>query len=142
MDSDSKTYRSSGSSSHSRSGRRTSGEGRTNGGEGRSRSGENKNRGLHRKSSAYKDKERGKKFFYASLAVSSFWFLINIFKFYKSPILAIVIKVLWLPMLIILFLIPIICLLLIVKKKFNPRSFYLYSLILCFITMIFVAIVS
>ena len=105
-------------------------------------SGESKSKGLHRKSPAYKDIKRSKKFFLAAVIVSAFWLFINIFKFYKSPILEVVVKVLWLPMLIILFLIPIICLLFLLKKKFNPRSYYLYGLILCLITIILVAATS
>lgn len=104
----------------------------------RSSSGDSKKRGLHRKSPAYKDRERAKKLFYASLIVSIFWVLISIFKFYKSPVMAMVIKVMWLPMLIILFLLPIVCLLFLLRKKFNPKSFYLYALILSFLTIIFV----
>lgn len=105
-------------------------------------SGSEKRKGLHRKSSAYKDIKRSKKIFYFALGVSGFWYLINIFKFYKSPILELVIKILWLPMLIILFLIPIICFLFIFRKKFNPKSFYFYALILCFLTIIFVVATS
>lgn len=104
----------------------------------RSSEGEKKKRGLHRKSSAYKDIKRGKKFFLAAVIVSAFWVMIGIFKFYKSPVLQVVINVLLIPMLVILFLIPIICLLFLLKKKFDAKSYYLYALILCFLTIIFV----
>lgn len=108
----------------------------------RSSGGDMKKKGLHRKSSAYKDIKRSKQLFLAGVLVSLFWFLINIFKFYRSPLLEMVVKVMWLPMLIILFLIPIICLLFLLRKKFNPKSFYLYAIILCFITIIYVAAIS
>ena len=104
-----------------------------------SSSGENKKRGLHRKSPAYKEIKRSKKVFLAAVIVCVFWVLMNLFKFYKSPFLEMIVKVLWLPMLIILFLIPIVCLLFLLRKKFNPKSYYLYALILCFLTIIFVA---
>ena len=108
----------------------------------RSSSAEGKKRGLHRKSSAYKDIKRSKKIFFTAVVVCSFWLLINVFKFYKSEVLAIVVKILFFPMLIILFLIPIVCLLFLLRKKFNAKSYYFYSLILCFITIIFVAVNS
>ena len=105
----------------------------------RSKGEDGKKKGLHRKSPAYKDIKRSKKIFLAAVIVSVFSIFINVFKFYKSDVLAFIAKVLWLPMLIILFIIPIVCLLFIVRKKFNPKSYYLYALILCFLTIIFVA---
>lgn len=95
-------------------------------------------KGLHKKSVAYKEREISKKVFYAAMAVCAFWYFTNLVNLNNYHILDVIVKLLWLPMLIILYLIPIICLLVLIGKKFNFRSFYFYALILCFVTILFV----
>ena len=99
-------------------------------------------KGPHPKSTAYKELKRSRGLFIAAVIVSAFWFFISVFKFLGNPTIAEVIQFLWLPMLIILFIIPIVCLLLLLRKKFNPKSYYFYALIVCSVTIVYVTILG
>lgn len=99
-------------------------------------------KGPHPKSAAYKELKRSRGLFLAAVIVSVFWFIIGVFKFHGTPIIEEVIQFLWLPMLIILFIIPIVCLLLLLRKKFNPKSYYFYSLIICSVTILYVTVLG
>lgn len=96
-------------------------------------------KGLHPKSSAYKDLKKSKKVFKISLLVAVLLFLIDFFKIYKNEVGSVIYKILYFPLLAILFVIPVFSMISLMKKKFNPRSYYLYALILSIFTLIFVA---
>ena len=71
----------------------------------------------------------GKIVFILSILVSAFWFLGNAVDVYHFAITGAVFELLWLPMIVMLFVLPVLSLVLLAKDHFNPKSLYLYSLI-------------
>ena len=65
-----------------------------------------------------------------SVLVAAYWYLGKLVDVHQSKIMGVVFEVLWLPMIILLFALPIVCIGFLVKDKFNLRSLYLYSLLI------------
>lgn len=98
--------------------------------------------GLHRKSRAYKELKRGQQFLTAGVLISLFFYLGTLFNVQRVPVVSDVYRFMFLPVLISLFVLPIVCMLLLMKKKFDFFSYYFYTFCVCLVAIIFVAIVS
>ena len=75
----------------------------------------------------------------ASIITCVYWYCGNFFSVYRNKICGAIIEVLWLPMLIFLFGIPIFSFIMWLKNKFRITSLYFFAFlisILCFVLMI------
>jgi hypothetical protein len=75
--------------------------------------------------------------FTLSLLTSVFWFLGQLVNVYYSAIVGAIFEILWLPMIALLFILPILSLIYWVKEKFNLKSLYLYSLLIILATVLY-----
>ncbi len=85
----------------------------------------------------FKNSRTGKIFFILSVIVSGYWWMGQVINVYNSALTGAIFEILWLPFLLILFVLPIISLILLVKEKFDVRSFNIYSIIISVITILF-----
>ena len=85
----------------------------------------------------FKNSRTGKIFFILSVIVSGYWWMGLVINVYNSALTGAIFEILWLPFLLILFVLPIISLILLVKEKFDVRSFNIYSIIISVITILF-----
>ncbi len=72
-----------------------------------------------------------------SILVSGFWWLGQVINVYRFALVGAIYEILWLPVLAMLFILPIISLILWVKGKFNLGSLYLYSILIVVATILF-----
>jgi hypothetical protein len=72
-----------------------------------------------------------------SIFVSAFWLIFQLINKYHNVLTGVVFEILWLPMIMLLFIIPIVSLVFWVKEKFHPRSFYFYSILIIIITILY-----
>ena len=72
-----------------------------------------------------------------SILVSGFWWLGQVINVYRFDLVGAIYEILWLPVLAMLFILPIISLILWVKGKFNLGSLYLYSILIVVATILF-----
>lgn len=79
----------------------------------------------------------GKLYFILSIGTSFFWLSGNLMDIYHYPFVGALFELLWLPMLIMLFVLPVLCLVFWAKEKFIFKSFYLYSILIFIATMLF-----
>lgn len=85
----------------------------------------------------FKNSRTGKIFFILSVFVSGYWWMGQVINVYNSALTGAIFEILWLPFLLILFVLPIISLILLLKEKFDVRSFNIYSIIISVITILF-----
>ena len=76
----------------------------------------------------------GKIFFLLSLIVFLFWLLAGVINVYHFSVVGAIFEILWLPVIAITFGLPVFSFIYWVKKKFNLRSFYFYSIIMMLAT--------
>ena len=85
----------------------------------------------------FKNSRTGKIFFILSITASGYWWLGQVINVYSFALVGAIFEILWLPVLAMLFVLPIISLILLVKEKFNVRSLYIYSILICVTTILF-----
>jgi hypothetical protein len=85
----------------------------------------------------FKNSRKGKILFILSIIVSGYWWMGQVINVYNSAFVGAIFEILWLPFLLILFVLPIISLILLMKEKFDVRSFNIYSIIISVITILF-----
>lgn len=66
----------------------------------------------------------------SSLAVALFWFFVHQFNVYDKALIGAITEILWLPMLLLLVVLPVLGLLFWYKQQWKFPSVYLYSLLL------------
>lgn len=71
-----------------------------------------------------------------SVVVSVFWYIGRITDIYRSAIVGAVFEILWLPMIGMLFLLPVIAVFSLIKEKFSFRSLHLYSILILALTLL------
>jgi len=71
-----------------------------------------------------------------SILVALYWWLGKTTDVYHMKFGGALFEILWLPMIILLFALPIASLGFFIKDKLNPRSFYLYSLLIGITTIL------
>ncbi len=87
-------------------------------------------------STGLKNSGTGKIIFIVSLAVSTFWYLEQLFNIYHVALVGTLYELLWLPFLCTLFVLPIVSMIFWVKEKFTIRSLHLYSLLIVVTTIL------
>jgi len=86
----------------------------------------------------FKNSSTSKIVFILSIIVAGYWWLGQVINVYSFALVGAIFELLWLPTLAMLFVLPIISLILLVKEKFNVRSFYIYSLFISLTTILFI----
>lgn len=76
----------------------------------------------------FQNSKESKIVFVLSLFVSTFWFLVYVVDVYHFALAGVIFELLWLPMIALIFALPVISLVLWAKEKFNIKSRYLHSL--------------
>lgn len=74
--------------------------------------------------------------FFSSIAVSLFWLFANKLDLYQYAAVGAIFELLWLPMVLLLFILPALSVFHFLKDKYNPRSLMLYSAFLMIITIL------
>lgn len=72
-----------------------------------------------------------------SFTVAAFWLSSNLFKVYKIKVIGAIFEILWLPFLILFFLLPLISLFYLIQRKFKQGTLYWISIILLIATFLF-----
>lgn len=85
----------------------------------------------------FKNSRTGKIVFILSIIVSGYWWLVQVTNVYSFALVGAIFEILWLPVLAMLFVLPIISLILLVKEKVNVRSLYIYSILIGVTTILF-----
>jgi hypothetical protein len=81
-------------------------------------------------STPFKNSILSKIFFLSSIIVFVFWILGQAIDVYHFALVGTIFEILWLPMIAMVFFLPIISLVFLVKEKFDFRSLYLYTFII------------
>jgi apolipoprotein N-acyltransferase len=88
-------------------------------------------------STPFKNSRTSKIVFILSIIASGFWWLAKGINVYSDAIVGAIFELLWLPVLGMLFLLPIMSLVLLVKERFNLRSLFIYSILIGMATIFF-----
>ena len=88
----------------------------------------------------FKNTVQSKILFLISTLVFLYWLLTRIINVYDSAIVGAIFEFLWLPMLAMLFVLPILSWAFFWKERFNVKSLYLYSVFIVIAAIIIVAI--
>ncbi len=88
----------------------------------------------------FKNSKRSKIVVCLSIVVLLFWLLSRIINVYRFAFVGAVFEILWLPMLALLFIIPILSWVFFWKERFNRKSFYLYALLISIAAIIIVVL--
>ncbi len=81
-------------------------------------------------STLFKNSRTSKMVFLLSIIVSGYWWLGQVINVYSVALVGAIFEILWLPVLVMLFVLPIISMILLLKEKVNVRSLYVYSILL------------
>ena len=73
-----------------------------------------------------------------SILVSGFWWLGQIINVYRFALVGAIFELLWLPAAVMLYALPIISLIMLVKEKVNVRTLYIYSILISVATLLFI----
>ena len=65
-----------------------------------------------------------------------FWCVVQFVDVYHFAVSGAIFEILWLPMIVALFILPVFSLVFLVKERFNPKSLYLYSLLILLTTAV------
>jgi len=75
--------------------------------------------------------------FILSILTAVFWCLAQFVNVYYFAVVGVIFEIAWLPMIALLFCLPIVSFIFLVKEKFNLKSLYLYSFIIALVTVLF-----
>ena len=81
-------------------------------------------------STPFKNSSASKLVFILSIIVSGYWWLGQTINVYSFALVGAIFEILWLPVLAMLFVLPIISMILLLREKVNIRSLYIYSTLL------------
>ena len=84
----------------------------------------------------FKNSVSGKLVFVMSIIVAAYWWFGQIFAVYRFAVVGAVYEILWLPVLVMLFVLPVIALVLLIKEKRNIWSLNIYSLLIGVVTVL------
>ncbi len=77
-----------------------------------------------------------------SILTAIYWCLGQLIDVYDLAVVGAIFEILWLPMLAMLVILPIICVINLVKEKFKVNSLYLYSFLIILSTFIYLTLKS
>ena len=78
-------------------------------------------------STPFQNTRTSKIVFLLSIIVSGYWWLGHTINVYSFALVGVIFEIFWLPVLVMLFLLPIISMTLLLKEKGNIKSLYVYS---------------
>ena len=76
--------------------------------------------------------------FILSIVVSVYWIGSRIIDVYHYAVVGVLAELFWLPMLVLLLCLPVVCMIFLIKNKFNIRSLNLYSFVIILVTFLIV----
>ncbi len=85
----------------------------------------------------YKNSKTSTLIFILSIIASGFCWLEHVINVYNFAFVGAIFEMLWLPVLVFLFVLPIISLRMLVKEKIAVRSLYIYTILICIGTILF-----
>ncbi|MGW8124049.1 hypothetical protein ACV07N_15425 [Roseivirga echinicomitans] len=85
---------------------------------------------------------RPKIIFVLSFLTAAFWVVGQFVDVYHFAIVGAIFEIVWLPMIVLLFVLPVLSLFYLVKEKFSPKSLYLYSFLMLLATGLFLYLKS
>jgi hypothetical protein len=88
------------------------------------------------KSTAVQGINLSKIVFLLSLITFVYWLLGNSIAIYKYAVVGALIEILWLPMILLLFLLPLFCFFFWMKEKWSLKSLFLYSFLIGIATVV------
>ena len=91
-------------------------------------------------SASNKNNNTGKLFFILSICGMIYWFFGQVFDVYHFALVGAGYELVWLPMLAILFVLPVWAFVFWVKERLMIRSFFLYSICICITTILLMLI--
>jgi hypothetical protein len=77
---------------------------------------------------------------YVSILVSIFWICSRFVNVYRFALVGAIFEILWLPMILMLFCLPVISCFYLFKEKFSIHSTYLYAVLLMLFTFLIIRI--
>jgi hypothetical protein len=77
---------------------------------------------------------------YVSILVSFFWICSRFINVYRFALVGAIFEILWLPMILMLFFLPVIACYFLFKEKFSFHSTYLYAFLLMLFTFLIIRI--
>lgn len=87
--------------------------------------------------SSFKNSKTGKIVFLLSIVVAGYWWLGQVINVYRYAFVGALFEILWLPVLLMLVVLPIISVIMLIKEKVNIRSLYIYSFLISVTTIFF-----
>ncbi len=93
-------------------------------------------------STAIRKLSRGKIFLILSLCLFLFWVSGNVINIYRYAVVGAIFELLWLPMLAMLFVLPVLTFIFWAKEKFMIRSLYLYSMCIAIVTLLLMILIK
>jgi hypothetical protein len=91
---------------------------------------------MAQETTTFKNSSLSKMFFILSLVVLGFWSIGQIIDVYRYAAVGAIFEFLWLFMLLMLFFLPIIALIFLIREKFSFKSLYLYTIIVTVINIL------
>ena len=85
---------------------------------------------MEQETTIFKNSRLSKILFVLSIFVFAYWSIGQIINVYHFAVVGAIYEILWLFMLIVLFGLPIVALIFLIKEKFSFRSLYLYTIII------------
>lgn len=92
---------------------------------------------MNEKLSSFKNSKTGKIVFLLSIIVAGYWWLGQAINVYRFAFVGAIFEILWLPVLLMLVVLPIISVIMLIKEKVNIRSLYIYSFLISVTTIFF-----
>lgn len=86
----------------------------------------------------FKNSRTSKIVFILSIIVSGFWWLGQVVNVYRFALVGAIFELLWLPAIAMLYALPVISLISLVKEKVNVRSLYIYSILIGISTILLI----
>ena len=75
---------------------------------------------------------------FLSILVSIFWVSTRFINAYKYALVGVVFEILWLPMILLIFCLPVISLYFLLKEKFSFKSAYFFAMLIMTFTFLFI----
>jgi hypothetical protein len=85
---------------------------------------------MENESTVFKNSGLSRIFFILSVVGLIFCILGQVTDVYRYKVTGAIFEILWLPMLLIIFVLPVISAVFLIKERLNPRSLYLYSFLI------------
>jgi len=92
---------------------------------------------MNENSVPFKNSKAGRIIFILTIFVSGYWWLGKVINVYSYAFVGALFEILWLPVLLLLFVLPILSVIQLIKEKITIRSLYLYAILISVTTILF-----